>query len=97
MRKTADQDRNHKPLKFADVEPSPPPCLSGCVEQACTGNEKEERHHPAEGKAVPYLNPGIGVGILDMPVVPIEKAGTVIDEDDEYGPYAKPVELILSN
>lgn len=96
VRDRREQNRNHQSQKLIDIESRPTAGFPDCIEQTRTGDDEKERHHPSGGKNVPYLHPDKGIDILNMPIAQIEESCTVINENDQNGPYAKPVKFISS-
>jgi hypothetical protein len=90
------KNRNHQSQKLIVVESRPTTGFPDCIEQACAGDDEKERHHPSGGKNIPYLHPDKGIDILDMKITQIKESCTVVNKNDQDGPYAKPVKFISS-
>ena len=91
-----EQDRDHQPQKLINIESRPTAGFTDSIKQARTGDDEKERHHPPGGKNVPDFHPNVSIVILKMPITYIKESGAVIKKNDQNGPYAKPVKLILS-
>ena len=91
-----EKNRDHESQKLIHIESRPAPGFPDGIEQARTGDDEKKRHHPPRGKDVPYFHPDKGIGILDVPIAQIKKSSTVINKNDQDGPYAKPVKFIFS-
>ena len=96
MRDRGEQDRDHQPQKLINIESRPTAGFPDSIKQARAGDDEKERHHPSGGKHVPYLHPNKGLDIFNMPVAQIKESGTVINKNDQDGPYTEPVKFISS-
>ena len=91
-----EKDRDHQPQKLIDIESRPTAGFLDSIKQARAGDDEKERHHPPGGKNVPDFHPDVSIDILNMPITCIKESGTVVKENNQYGPYAEPVKLVSS-
>ena len=96
VRDRREQNRNNQSQKLIDIESRPTAGFPDRIEQARAGDDEKERHHPPGGKRAPYLHPYKGIDIFEMPIAQIKESCTVINKNDQNGPYAKPVKFISS-
>ena len=95
MGEDAYREGDEKAQHLVPHEPESTPFADG-IKEAGARDDKNQRHEPADQKHGPGLRRSIDCRALDVPIIEIEEAPGMKDEDCQDDEHAKPVKVIAA-